>query len=44
MEGGVHMHLRSRLPTSGASVRHVNACLSDFVLQRNLWVSSFDII
>ena len=43
-EGGVHTHLRSRLPTSGASVRHVNACLSDFVLQHNLWVSSFDTI
>lgn len=37
-EGGVHTHLRSRLPTSGASVRHVNACLSDFVLQHNLRV------
>jgi len=43
-EGGVHTHLRSRLPTSGASVRHVNACLSDFVLQHNLRVSNFDII
>jgi len=38
-EGGVHTHLRSRLPTSGASVRHVNACLSDFVLQHNLRAS-----
>ena len=37
-EGGVHTHLRSRLPTSGASVRHVNACLSDFVLQHNIRV------
>lgn len=37
-EGGVHTHLRSRLPTSGASVRHVNACLCDFVLQHNLRV------
>ena len=43
-EGGVHTHLRSRLPTSGASVRHVNACLRDFVLQHNLCVSHFDII
>lgn len=37
-EGGVHTHLRSRLPTSGASVRHVNSCLSDFVLQHHLRV------
>jgi hypothetical protein len=37
-EGGVHTHLRSRLPTSGASVRHVNSCLSDFVLQHNIRV------
>ena len=37
-EGGVHTHLRSRLPTSGASIRHVNACLSDFVLQHNIRV------
>ena len=37
-EGGVHTHLRSRLPTSGASIRHVNACLHDFVLQHNLRV------
>jgi len=39
-EGGVHTHLRARLPTSGASIRHVNACLSDFVLQHNKKVSS----
>jgi hypothetical protein len=37
-EGGVHTHLRSRLPTSGASVQHVNACLTDFVLQHNIRV------
>jgi hypothetical protein len=38
-EGGVHTHLRSRLPTSGASIRHVQACLSDFILRHNLLVS-----
>jgi hypothetical protein len=38
-EGGVHTHLRSRLPTSGASVRHVYACLLDFILRHNLLVS-----
>ena len=37
-EGGVHTHLRSRLPTSGVSIQHVNACLSDFVLQHNIRV------
>jgi hypothetical protein len=37
-EGGVHPHLRSQLPTSGASIRHVNACLSDFILQHNIQV------
>lgn len=37
-EGGVHSHLRSRMPTSGASVRHANASLCDFVLQHNLRV------
>ncbi|KAF6764006.1 hypothetical protein DFP72DRAFT_956173 [Ephemerocybe angulata] len=41
-EGGVHTHLRARLPTSGASIRHVNACLSDFVLQHNLRVGTFN--
>lgn len=38
-EGGVHTHLRSHLPTSGASIPHVNACLTDFVLHHNLKVS-----
>jgi len=37
-EGGVHAHLRSRMPTSGASVQHANASLCDFVLQHNLLV------
>jgi len=39
-EGGVHTHLRSHLPTSGASVRHVYACLLDFILRHNLLVCS----
>jgi hypothetical protein len=37
-EGGVHAHLRSHLPSSGASIRHVHACLLDFVLRHNLLV------
>jgi hypothetical protein len=40
-EGSVHTHLRPRLPTSGASVRHVNACLLDFILRHNLLVCVF---
>ncbi|KAJ3553058.1 hypothetical protein NP233_g12733 [Leucocoprinus birnbaumii] len=41
-EGGVHTHLRPRLPSSGASVRHVNACLADFILRHNLLVGTFN--
>ncbi|KAJ7170171.1 hypothetical protein C8R46DRAFT_1266577 [Mycena filopes] len=41
-EGGVHTHLRSRLPTSGASVRHINASLRDFILRHNLVVGTFN--
>jgi hypothetical protein len=37
-EGGVHTHLRSHLPTSGASIRHLHARLLDFVLRHNLLV------
>lgn len=37
-EGGVHKHIRARLPKCGASIRHVNACLHDFVLHHNLTV------
>lgn len=37
-EGGVHTHLRSRLPTSGVSVRHLLARLNDFTLHHNLLV------
>ena len=40
-EGGVHTQLLSRLPTSGTSVRHLNACFADFVLVHNLRVSPF---
>lgn len=43
-EGGVHTHLRSHLPTSGASIPHVNACLTDFVLHHNLKVSNYLIL
>lgn len=37
-EGGVHTQLLARLPMSGTSVRHLNACFSDFVLVHNLRV------
>ena len=37
-EGGVHKHIRARLPKCGTSLRHVNACLHDFVLYHNLMV------
>jgi hypothetical protein len=37
-EGGVHTHLRSRLPTSGVSIHHLLACLNDFILRHNLLV------
>ncbi len=40
-EGGVHTHLRSRLPTSGVSIRHMRACLLDFILRHNLLVSTY---
>jgi len=43
-EGGIHTHLRSHLPTSGASVRHANASLCDFILQHNLRVSTYSIL
>jgi hypothetical protein len=39
-EGGVHTHLRSRLPTSGVSPRHVQCCLLDFILRHNLLARS----
>jgi len=35
-EGGVHKHIRACLPKCGASLRHVNAALHDFVLYHNL--------
>ncbi|KAJ7462855.1 hypothetical protein FB451DRAFT_989406, partial [Mycena latifolia] len=37
-EGGVHTHLRSHLPTSGAGIRHANASLKDFICRHNLVV------
>jgi hypothetical protein len=37
-EGGVHTHLRPRLPSSGVSPEHINTCLSDFILRHNLLV------
>jgi len=37
-EGGVHKHIQARLPKCGASIRHVNAMLHDFVLYHNLVV------
>jgi hypothetical protein len=37
-EGGVHTHLRSHLPTSGVSVRHLHASLLDFIIRHNLLV------
>ncbi|KAF6742654.1 hypothetical protein DFP72DRAFT_830205 [Ephemerocybe angulata] len=38
VEGGVHTHLRSHLPSNGTSIRHAQACLMDFVLRHNLQV------
>ncbi len=38
-EGGVHTHICSRLPASQVSICHIQACLTDFVLQHNLRVS-----
>jgi 3'-5' exonuclease len=40
-EGGVHAHLRSHLPSSGASIQHMHACLLDFILRHNLLVRFF---
>jgi hypothetical protein len=40
-EGGVHTHIRSRLPKFGVSIRHVQASLMDFTLRHNLLVSIF---
>ncbi|CAK5267877.1 unnamed protein product, partial [Mycena citricolor] len=41
-EGGVHTHLRSRMPTSGASIPHVNATLKDFILCHNKRVGTMN--
>ncbi|KAJ7018412.1 hypothetical protein C8F04DRAFT_977319 [Mycena alexandri] len=42
VEGGVHTHLLSNLPSRGASVRHMVACLLDFILCHNLRVGHFN--
>ncbi|KAG6835921.1 hypothetical protein H0H93_013330 [Arthromyces matolae] len=41
-EGGVHTHLRSRLPCSGVSVRHTQCSLLDFIIRHNLLVGTFN--
>jgi hypothetical protein len=38
VEGAVHTHLLAKLPGHGASVRHMIACLLDFILCHNLRV------
>ena len=38
-EGAVHTHLHKYMPKSGVSLRHLHACLHDFVLRHNLIVS-----
>lgn len=39
-EGGVHTHIRSRLPKFGVSPRHLQSALIDYVLCHNLRVSN----
>ncbi|KAJ7895035.1 hypothetical protein B0H13DRAFT_2339037 [Mycena leptocephala] len=41
-EGGVHRHLLSHLPTSGAGIRHANASLKDFICRHNLVVGTYN--
>ncbi|KAF5381364.1 hypothetical protein D9615_008300 [Tricholomella constricta] len=41
-EGGVHTHIRPHLPTSGTSIRHAQYRLSDFIIQHNLLVGTFN--
>ncbi|KAG6808594.1 hypothetical protein H0H92_003610 [Tricholoma furcatifolium] len=41
-EGGVHTHLRSRLPSSGVSIRHSHLSLLDFIIRHNLLVGTFN--
>ncbi|KAF7377554.1 3'-5' exonuclease domain-containing protein [Mycena sanguinolenta] len=41
-EGGVHRHLLSHLPTSGAGIRHANASLKDFICKHNLIVGTYN--
>jgi 3'-5' exonuclease len=37
-EGGVHKQICSHVPVSGVSLRHMYACLLDFILRHNLLV------
>ena len=37
-EGGVHTHIRQRLPKFGVSLHHVQASLLDFTIRHNLLV------
>ncbi|EKM73567.1 hypothetical protein AGABI1DRAFT_134505 [Agaricus bisporus var. burnettii JB137-S8] len=41
-EGGVHTHIRSRLPKFGTTIRHVNASLLDYVLRHNILSGIFN--
>ncbi|KAJ6612423.1 hypothetical protein B0H10DRAFT_2223152 [Mycena sp. CBHHK59/15] len=41
-EGGVHRHLLSHLPMSGAGIRHANASLKDFICRHNLVVGTYN--
>ncbi|KNZ75180.1 hypothetical protein J132_04665 [Termitomyces sp. J132] len=42
VKGGVHTHLRTMLPSCGASVHHMVTCLLDFILHHNLLVGTFN--
>ncbi|KAF7776631.1 hypothetical protein Agabi119p4_5024 [Agaricus bisporus var. burnettii] len=42
IEGGVHTHIKSRLPKFGVSIRHVQASLLDFTLRHNLLVGTYN--
>ncbi|KAJ7099008.1 hypothetical protein C8R44DRAFT_748066 [Mycena epipterygia] len=38
----IHTHLMSRLPTSGSGIRHLLACIQDFILRHNLLVGTYN--
>ncbi|KAG6846753.1 hypothetical protein H0H93_012095, partial [Arthromyces matolae] len=42
VEGGVHRHLRTMLPSCNTSVRHMVTCLLDFILRHNLLVGTYN--